>query len=463
MTTQQSSLPKFLDARAALLVLILRTSPSVNYSLRALCLPFDRFATAFSRAISLTVSELFMTIFVPIAATTIDVNFARRIMFLFSINLCTVNSCKNFLRLPRPRTATGEALSQEEPGFGFPSLHSAAGLALPAFIASSSSPLGASLSVGIAGRLTAAWPLLIGFARLHLGVHSLPDVLGGWLVGFVLSRYFERAVASGPPCTSPARATVAAAPSHALPHPHLTRCGVCSFCLLFLPPSHPESLLTGWLDAVLRSNLLPPLVVPCALALALLHPRANSSPKNTELTRLKKQESGSARASNAKSVTSSADSGSDRSSSGGTGGGANCVVSGDGGESVPATKTADGSVTESAIVLGCSAGTAIAVWRSWNMPERFVIPPLAMFVGLGGPQGVAARFIAAAIAVSLTKAVLKPAARKLVDSVTVALGPRTVAMAPEDGPARDAVARVLCYTPLAYIVMDIVPQLTAAA
>ena len=52
---------------------------------------------------------------------------------------------------------------------------------------------------GLAGARAAAlgWALIIGWARLHLGVHSLPDVLAGWALGLVLWRRYDSLLASG--------------------------------------------------------------------------------------------------------------------------------------------------------------------------------------------------------------------------------------------------------------------------
>ena len=50
--------------------------------------------------------------------------------------------------------------------------------------------------------------------------------------------------------------------------------------------------------------------------------------------------------------------------------------------------------------------------------------------------------------------------RALVKGVVKALGPRALQYAPEGGAVRDCYARVLCYTGLGYVVLDVVPQLT---
>ncbi|KAL1515272.1 hypothetical protein AB1Y20_001904 [Prymnesium parvum] len=338
--------------RAALLHLVLLTSPSLNLRLRALFMPADRLVVALSRLVSLSVTELFMTLCVPLAASGIDRRFARHLMLLFSLVLVLVNATKNALRLPRPRAAEGASLSREEAGFGFPSLHSAASLAIPLFARSPSSyaPLAAALSHGAARWLALAWPWLVGFARLHLGVHSLPDVIGGWACGYAIAALYEAAVSE------------------------------------------------GYADALLTATWLPLLVVPVALLLAIAHPR----PRVHTEAGLKK----------------------------------------------------DKSVSESAIVLGCSAGTAIAIWCDAHRPH-LACPPLAAVTQLEGGKGVAAKLLLALLLTGGSKVLFQAIARAVVNGVHKLMGsPET------DGVVQDCCIRVFCYTGLGYVVLGLVPQLT---
>lgn len=190
--------------REALLSAVLRTSPAANLFLRRMCGPLDGAVAVLSGAISLTVTDLFMTLVVPVCAVIFDARFARHLMILFSIVLYTCNLAKNVLRLPRPHTPGDSArpLSDEEKSFGFPSLHCAASVAMPLLLFSAGSPLAAAAASDtdlpqLRSRVVVGWVASIAFARLHLGVHSLPDVLGGWLFGFGLWRQFDRLVASG--------------------------------------------------------------------------------------------------------------------------------------------------------------------------------------------------------------------------------------------------------------------------
>ena len=353
----------------ALLWSILKTSPSVNVSLRRFCASFDRTVALFSRIISLTVTEMFMTLIVPSAAS-LDATFARRIMLLFSLNLCASNALKNMLRLPRPRSPDGQSfLSSEEGGFGFPSLHCSAGMALPRFFMSSASPLHGLLATGLARQLALAWPALIGFARLHLGVHSLPDVAGGWLLGFALAHHFARLTSTG--------------------------------------------LIERFLSALPSASL----ALPVAVALVLAHPRAREPGEDV----------------------------------GSKGVGRNTGKDDDDDKDA----AADGSVIESSSVIGCSVGAAIAIWRETHLPAWQLAP-------LGLPRsriGLAARFALALACTGASKSACKPLAKLFIAKLFDACGRRNL---PERVREREeAISKVFCYTPMAWVLLDCVPALCA--
>ena len=197
-----SSAPWLDPVRELILKLILKTSPALNLRLRKLCGPFEAAATGLAHLVSVSVTVDFMTICVPVLTVTASVPFAQQLLLLFSLVLICCNLVKNALRLPRPARPGRplRPLAELEQSFGFPSLHSAAAVAIPMLAVSPTSPLVAALpEAGLAGARAAAlgWALLIGWARLHLGVHSLPDVLGGWALGLLLWRQFDAVLASG--------------------------------------------------------------------------------------------------------------------------------------------------------------------------------------------------------------------------------------------------------------------------
>jgi len=170
---------------SVLLCKIQQTAPCVNIWLRSICgkwLPSVEIGSYF---ISLLVSELFMTLFIPYCIVNIDVQFARLLMLLFAFNLFVCNVMKNMLKLPRPTIKT---TYERGVGYGFPSSHSAITISLLRFTSkySEMTPGWQALSPYI----TFGFTILIGMARLVLGVHSVPDVLGGYVIGEVLMQLF---------------------------------------------------------------------------------------------------------------------------------------------------------------------------------------------------------------------------------------------------------------------------------
>ena len=188
--------------RAWLLRRVLQTAPSCNVALRAAAGPLLRPLEVLSELISLTVSELFMTLVVPFAAANVEARFARVLMIVFALNLALCNVIKNTLLLPRPRAPKQQDCAAtsfaSETGFGFPSSHSACALAVPAFAAFYSSPaFGPALAPAVGFAITVCWAGAIGFARLFLGVHSVVDVLAGWALGIAFALGFHHVLHSG--------------------------------------------------------------------------------------------------------------------------------------------------------------------------------------------------------------------------------------------------------------------------
>ena len=188
-----------------LLHYIQKTSPSYNIALRNASGIFLYPLELFSMLISVTISELFLTICIPCIAFNIDVQIAQLLMIVYTINLYTCNFIKNVFCLPRPYIHTikdepqyTSLLSDQENSYGFPSSHSACTVGVCWFVVNYIIPV---FDVGHILDpyywIFYIWPCIVGLARIFLGVHSVVDVLGGYIVGLVSTFGFYIIVMSG--------------------------------------------------------------------------------------------------------------------------------------------------------------------------------------------------------------------------------------------------------------------------
>ena len=151
----------------------------------------------FCEAVSTTVSELFMTLVVPLSAVTIGSSFACHLVILFFVNLYFSNVLKTIFKLPRPSPKTPGLHTRVEVGYGFPSTHASSAIVLPIcalyFFPMMRTPLMVFL--------LCMWASSVIFARLYLAVHSLPDVIGGIILGiFYGMLYFSPLLSRENPC-----------------------------------------------------------------------------------------------------------------------------------------------------------------------------------------------------------------------------------------------------------------------
>ena len=95
--------------------------------------------------------------------------------FLLSVVLTTL--VKYLVRRRRPKGEWGAMYRKTDP-HSFPSGHASRAAALT-FVA-------LARGLPLPGLLLAVWALLVGFARVALGVHYLLDVLAGYLLGLAI-------------------------------------------------------------------------------------------------------------------------------------------------------------------------------------------------------------------------------------------------------------------------------------
>lgn len=95
--------------------------------------------------------------------------------FLLSVMFTTM--VKYLVRRRRPKGEWGAMYRKTDP-HSFPSGHASRTAALTVAALAHGLPL--------PGLLLALWALLVGFARVALGVHFLLDVLAGWMLGLAI-------------------------------------------------------------------------------------------------------------------------------------------------------------------------------------------------------------------------------------------------------------------------------------
>jgi membrane-associated phospholipid phosphatase len=182
----QESINRIVKAvRSFLMSLVHRSSPRMNVAIQ------QRFRSkmldiAFT-CVALCVSELFMTFAVPITAVLTSPDFATELLLLFSLGLYSCNFLKTLLKLPRPEKKDSELdIIGNDRGYGFPSSHTLTAISVPCFLLETIP----SLSTGWHRAAVLGWGASIIFSRLYLGVHSIPDVLGGAALGLWAFRIY---------------------------------------------------------------------------------------------------------------------------------------------------------------------------------------------------------------------------------------------------------------------------------
>ncbi len=121
----------------------------------------------------------FLFILIPVIWLGFGWRFGMRIFYLLALSHIVNYELKNLFALPRPFHLDPTVGIIQVSGYGFPS-----GAAQSAIL------LSGLLLIYWRSRwkwvIAATYTILLSFSRVYLGVHFPVDILGGWIVGFLL-------------------------------------------------------------------------------------------------------------------------------------------------------------------------------------------------------------------------------------------------------------------------------------
>ncbi|CAD5118554.1 DgyrCDS7242 [Dimorphilus gyrociliatus] len=135
-------------------------------------------------------NELFLTFFFSWFFWSVDSFVGRRVCMFWAVYMYIGQATKDFLKYPRPASPPVIRLEKRyELEYGFPSTHAMTGVGLPvaAFIFTYTR-YDYYAYIGII--ICSLWGLLVGLSRLYLGMHSILDILAGYVYIFLITPIF---------------------------------------------------------------------------------------------------------------------------------------------------------------------------------------------------------------------------------------------------------------------------------
>ena len=121
----------------------------------------------------------FYILFIPFLYWCVDQKLGLRVLFILILTDVPASYFKQLLHEPRPYWLGGVKALADEPSYGIPSSHASNTLSVWGLIATTAKK-------SWLWTLSVLLVLMIGLTRLYLAAHFPQDVLGGWLLGFVM-------------------------------------------------------------------------------------------------------------------------------------------------------------------------------------------------------------------------------------------------------------------------------------
>ncbi|CAM9738728.1 unnamed protein product [Pylaiella littoralis] len=138
--------------------------------------------------------EAFYTVALPLCAWMLDLELSRRLAFFWASTYYVGQSAKELLKLPRPPAPVIRLEHRYSAEYGLPSTHTMGSL-IPLFLVACHHFRYEENGDDVVPETVLlwsclAWSVAIATSRLYMGVHSIPDVLAGYLLGGCLLAFW---------------------------------------------------------------------------------------------------------------------------------------------------------------------------------------------------------------------------------------------------------------------------------
>jgi len=148
----------------------------------------SKLKTTFWNFMSIVGSHDFFLAFFPLIIYGFGhVKFGAHLVWRATFGIYLGNVLKDYYCLPRPKCPPATQLNNSgNKEFGFPSTHGATSVTLPFYALLAFQEIEFSSTFLMWLTIAIIYMCLLSYSRLYLGMHTLPDVIGGVMLGFVV-------------------------------------------------------------------------------------------------------------------------------------------------------------------------------------------------------------------------------------------------------------------------------------